>query len=228
MARILVVEDEENLAHLLVGALRLAGFDVQIADTGRGALRAVDAFRPDLVLLDVMLPDLDGFAVHERLRERSSARLPVIFLTARQQVEDRLRGLTGGADDYIGKPFSLEELIARVQAVLRRTGSDIEQPHRLVYLDLELDEQAHEVRRGGTVVSLTSTEFSVLRYLLANAGRVLSKAQILEHVWHYDFGGESNIVEVYVSNLRKKLDGLGPPLIQTVRGVGYVLRDDRR
>lgn len=222
-ARILIVDDEESITQLLSTALRYEGFEVQTADTGWAALAQVEAFRPDLILLDVMLPDLDGFEVQRRL-PGGEARLPVVFLTARRDTEDRVRGLTLGGDDYVTKPFSLEELVARVRAVLRRTRGDAADGRRLSYADLELDEDAYEVRRAGTLVELTPTEFNLLRYLMANAGRVLSKPQILDHVWHYDFGGDANVVETYVSYLRKKLDGLGPPLIHTVRGVGYSLR----
>ena len=222
-ARILVVDDEESITQLLSTALRYEGFDVQTAATGREALREVESFRPDLVLLDVMLPDLDGFEVQRRLPGGAS-RLPDVFLTARRDTEDRVRGLTVGADDYVTKPFSLEELIARVRAVLRRTRGDDTDQKRIVYADVELDEDTYEVRRAQTLVELTPTEFNLLRYLLTNAGRVLSKPQILDHVWHYDFGGDANVVETYISYLRKKLDALGPPLIQTVRGVGYTLR----
>jgi two-component system OmpR family response regulator len=193
---------------------------VQTADSGRAALRAVEDFRPALIVLDVMLPDLDGFAVTERLKaERVNT--PILFLTARDAVEDKVRGLTLGGDDYMTKPFSLEELVARIRALLRRTESAEDGP--LVFADLELDDEMHEVRRAGVLVDLTATEFRLLRYLMQNAPRVLSKAQILYHVWNYDFGGDANIVETYVSYLRKKLDALGQPLIHTVRGVGYRL-----
>ncbi len=220
--RVLVVDDEESIIQLLCTALRYEGFEVDSSDTGRGALQKVETFRPDLLLLDVMLPDLDGFEVQRRLPD-GPGRLPVVFLTARRDTEDRVRGLTIGADDYVTKPFSLEEVIARVRAVLRRTKGASDQ-RRLQYADLELDEDLHEVRRGGATIELTPTEFNLLRYLLANAGRVLSKPQILDHVWHYDFGGDANVVETYISYLRKKIDVRGEPLIQTVRGVGYSLR----
>ena len=223
VARILVVDDEESITQLLSTALRYEGFEVQTAATGREALIEVESFRPDLVLLDVMLPDLDGFEVQRRLPV-GATRLPVVFLTARRDTEDRVRGLTVGADDYVTKPFSLEELIARVRAVLRRTRGEDSDQKRIVYADVELDEETYEVRRADTLVELTPTEFNLLRYLMVNAGRVLSKPQILDHVWHYDFGGDANVVETYISYLRKKLDALGPPLIQTVRGVGYTLR----
>jgi len=222
-ARILVVDDEESITQLLSTALRYEGFEVQTAATGRAALSEVEAFRPDLVLLDVMLPDLDGFEVQRRL-PGGPGRLPVVFLTARRDTEDRVRGLTVGADDYVTKPFSLEELVARVRAVLRRTRGDAADQRRIAYADVELDEDTYEVRRAGTLLDLTPTEFNLLRYLLTNAGRVLSKPQILDHVWHYDFGGDANVVETYISYLRKKLDQHGPPLIRTIRGVGYSLR----
>jgi two-component system OmpR family response regulator len=222
-ARILVVDDEPSITQLLQTALRYEGFEVSTAASGREALAQVEATNPDLVLLDVMLPDLDGFEVHKRL-PGGPARLPVIFLTARRDTEDRVRGLTVGADDYVTKPFSLEELVARVRAVLRRTKGENGTERRFVFHDLELDEDRFEVTRAGTLVELTPTEFNLLRYLMANAGRVLSKRQILDHVWNYDFGGDANVVETYVSYLRKKLDAHGRPLIQTVRGVGYTLR----
>ena len=222
-ARVLVVDDEESITQLLCTALRYEGFTTASAGTGREALGTASSFRPDLVLLDVMLPDIDGFEVHRRLTGSGTPRLPVIFLTARRETDDRIRGLTIGADDYVVKPFSLEELIARVRAVLRRTRGE-EVAGRLAFEDLELDEETREVRRAGALVELTPTEFSLLRYLLVNAGRVLSKAQILDHVWSYDFGGDSNIVETYISYLRKKVDRSGEPLIHTVRGFGYSLR----
>ncbi len=217
--RILVVDDETNITDLVAMALRYEGFDVQTAATGQAALRAVESFRPALVILDVMLPDLDGFAVTERLKG-ASVRVPVLFLTARDAVEDKVRGLTLGGDDYVTKPFSLEELVARVRVLLRRAGAE-GGAGPIVFTDLELDDDTHEVRRGGHPVAFTATEFRLLRYLMLNAPRVLSKAQILDHVWNYDFGGDANIVETYISYLRKKLDALGPPMIQTVRGVGY-------
>ncbi len=223
-ARVLVVDDEDSITQLLSTALRYEGFDVETSSTGRGGLSAAEAFRPDLILLDIMLPDLDGFEVQRRLPAGPQGRLPVIFLTARRDTEDRVRGLTVGADDYITKPFSLEEVIARVRAVLRRTKGEEREGKRLAYADLELDEDTHEVRRDGELVDLTPTEFNLLRYLLSNAGRVLSKPQILDHVWRYDFGGDANVVETYISYLRKKVDGDRTPLIQTVRGVGYTIR----
>ncbi len=219
--RILVVDDEPRITDLVAMALRYEGFEVETAGTGQEALRAVEAFRPALVVLDVMLPDLDGFAVTERLIA-ARVKVPILFLTARDAIEDKVRGLTLGGDDYVTKPFSLEELVARIRALLRRVqGSGEDRP--FVFVDLELDDETHEVRRAGTSIDLTATEFRLLRYLMQNAPRVLSKAQILDHVWNYDFGGEANIVETYVSYLRRKIDVLGPPLIQTVRGVGYRL-----
>ena len=219
--RILVVDDEPHITDLLAMALRYEGFEVETAATGRAALRAAEAFQPALILLDVMLPDMDGFAVTERLAT-SRSKVPVLFLTARDAVEDKVRGLTLGGDDYVTKPFSLEELVARVRALLRRSGVD-DATGPLVFADVELDDEMHEVRRGRERIELTATEFRLLRYLMQNAPRVLSKAQILDHVWQYDFGGDSNVVETYVSYLRRKLDAEGPSLIQTVRGVGYRL-----
>ena len=219
--RILVVDDEPRITDLVAMALRYEGFEVATAGTGRAGLKLVEEFRPALVVLDVMLPDMDGFAVTERLAA-DRVKVPVLFLTARDAVEDKVRGLTLGGDDYVTKPFSIEELVARIRALLRRTDP-VAESGPLVFVDLELDEETHEVRRAGTTVELTATEFRLLRYLMQNAPRVLSKAQILDHVWQYDFGGDANIVETYVSYLRRKVDGVGPPLIHTVRGVGYRL-----
>ncbi len=221
-ARVLVVDDEANITDLVGTALRYVGFDVATAATGREALERARAFRPELIVLDVMLPDLDGFEVTRRLRGEG-LRIPVLFLTARDATEDKVAGLTLGGDDYVTKPFSLEELVARVRAVLRRTGAG-EPGGRLVFADLELDEDTHEVFRAGESVPMTPTEFKLLRYLMVNARRVLSKAQILDHVWEYDFGGDANVVETYISYLRKKVDRVEPRLIHTVRGVGYTLR----
>jgi two-component system OmpR family response regulator len=221
--RILVVDDERNIVELVATALRYEGFEVRTAASGKEALAAVRDFAPDLVVLDVMLPDVDGFEVQARIRG-DGERVPVLFLTARDAVEDRVRGLTLGADDYMTKPFSLEELVARVRSVLRRTADTDAASHRLAFADLELDEETREVRRGGRPIGLSPTEFALLRYLLLNARRVLSKAQILDHVWQYDFGGDGRIVETYISYLRKKVDREGPPLIHTLRGVGYSLR----
>jgi two-component system OmpR family response regulator len=210
---------------LLSASRRRAGFQVTTATSGLEALQAVQRHRPDLVVLDVMLPDLDGFDVARRLRT-GDTRTPVLFLTARDATEDKIRGLTLGGDDYVTKPFSLEEVVARIRAVLRRTraGSSPPPPTRLQAADLELDEESHEVWRAGRRVALSPTEFKLLRYLLVNTGRVLSKAQILDHVWQYDFRGDSGIVESYVSYLRRKVDAVEPRLIHTIRGVGYVLR----
>ncbi|GGU99916.1 DNA-binding response regulator [Kitasatospora herbaricolor] len=236
-AFLLVVDDEPNIRELLSASLRFSGFRVSSAATGEEALAAVAAERPDLVVLDVMLPDLDGFTVVERLREQTGRdriagpahagdHLPVLFLTAKDGVGDKVQGLAVGADDYVTKPFSLEELIARIRAILRRAGGPAEDG-RLVVADLTLDPVAHEVTRAGTPVSLSPTEFKLLHYLMANVGRVVSKAQILDHVWAYDFGGDLSIVESYISYLRRKLDSgpvHGPKLIHTVRGIGYALR----
>jgi two-component system, OmpR family, response regulator len=223
LAKVLVVDDEPNITDLVATALRYEGFEVATAATGRNALDQVTAFRPYLVVLDVMLPDLDGFEVARRLRQEGR-RVPILFLTARDATEDKVRGLTLGGDDYVTKPFSLEELLARVRAVLRRVSDAGEVSSRLTFSDLELDEETREVFRGETSIELTPTEFKLLRYLLLNPRRVLSKAQILDHVWEYDFGGDANVVETYISYLRKKIDTLGPPLIHTLRGAGYSLR----
>ncbi len=220
-ARVLVVDDDENIRYLLRMAVQHAGFEVADAGTGREALSTVDDWHPDLVLLDVMLPDLDGFEVCRRLRaDRSTT--PVIFLTARDELDDRLRGLTIGGDDYVTKPFSLEEVVARIHVVLRRSGA-LGGDDLLRYADLELDDDAHQVRRAGRLIDLSPTEFKLLRHLLVNAERVLSRDQIVDRVWQYDYLGGTNIVETYVSYLRRKLGD--PPLIQTVRGIGYVLRE---
>jgi two-component system OmpR family response regulator len=224
-AKILVVDDEPNICALLAATLRLIEFEVRVATGGREALIAAEEYEPDLVVLDVMLPDLDGFQVAQRLRA-SGHPVPVLFLTARDAVEDRISGLTAGADDYVTKPFSLEEVVLRIRAILRRSRGEttLVDAGILRYADLELDEDAHEVRRGGALVELSPTEFNLLRYLLTNAGRVVSKAQILDRVWSYDFGGDGRIVESYVYYLRRKIDKWEPPLIHTVRGVGYSLR----
>ncbi|HSR23110.1 MAG TPA: response regulator transcription factor [Candidatus Eisenbacteria bacterium] len=221
--RVLVVDDEPSITDLVALALRYEGFTVDRAATGRAALAAVGRFKPDLIVLDVMLPDLSGLDVLRRL-SAEGRRVPVIFLTARDATEDKVHGLTVGGDDYVTKPFSIEELVARVRAVLRRHSDDLARSSRLTFADLELDDDAHEVRRAGEVIDLTPTEYRLLRYLLANAGRVLTRNQILDHVWDYDFGGEASVLETYVSYLRRKVDRREPPLIQTVRGVGYVLR----
>jgi len=224
-ARLLVVEDEPNIRELLSTSLRFAGFEVHTAADGATALKLAEVERPDLLVLDVMLPDMDGFAVTRRLRDQGR-QMPVVFLTARDATEDKVTGLTVGGDDYVTKPFSLEEVVARIRAVLRRTGgAAAEDGGRLVFADLVMDEDSHEVRRAGRLIELSPTEFKLLRYLLLNPNRVLSKAQILDHVWDYDFRGESGIVESYISYLRRKVDADAPvPLIHTRRGVGYVLR----
>ena len=222
-ARVLVVDDEESITDLISTALRYVGFEVEVASTGRQALERAVTFRPELIVLDVMLPDLDGFQVTRRLRS-DGVRAPVVFLTARDATEDKVAGLTIGGDDYVTKPFSLEELVARVRAVLRRTRGGPDHRSLLKVADLELDEDSHEVWRAGEAVELTATEFKLLRYLMLNPRRVLSKAQILDHVWQYDFGGDGSIVETYISYLRKKVDQAQPRLIHTVRGVGYTLR----
>ncbi len=220
--RVLVVDDEDNITFLLDSALRHFGFDVRVAATGRAALSDVEAFSPDVVLLDVMLPDLDGFEIVRRMRMHGT-KVPVLFLTARDTVDDKVRGLTLGGDDYVTKPFSLEEVVARIQVILRRQGLSAGSS-RFELADLEMDDEAHLVRRAGQVIDLSPTEYKLLRFLLVNAGRVLSRNQILDHVWEYDFGGHATVVETYISYLRKKVDQLGPPLIQTIRGIGYTLR----
>ncbi len=224
-ATLLVVDDEPNILELLATSLRFAGFDVVTAANGNEALRQAAAHHLDLVVLDVMMPDMDGFTVLRRLRAGGSP-LPVVFLTARDDTEDKVKGLTAGGDDYVTKPFSLEEVVARIRAVLRRTKG-IDDEGVLRYADLELDEDAYEVRRAGRRIDLSPTEFKLLRYLMVNSERVVSKAQILDHVWEYDFMGEANIVESYISYLRRKIDLEGlTPLIQTRRGIGYMLRTE--
>ena len=224
-ARLLVVDDEPNIRELLSTSLRYAGFEVTAATNGREALDAAEEFQPDLAVLDVMLPDMDGFTVTRRLRS-AGRHFPVVFLTARDGTEDKITGLTVGGDDYVTKPFSLDEVVARIRAVLRRTASlDDDDAAVLRVDDLELDDDAHEVRRGGEVVELSPTEFKLLRYLMMNPNRVLSKAQILDHVWEYDFNGDASIVESYISYLRRKIDvGGREKMIHTKRGVGYMLR----
>ena len=225
--RVLVVDDEPSICEVISMALRYQGFSVETAANGREAIVAVGRFRPHLMILDVMLPDMEGFDVAERLGAQRAG-VPIIFLTARDATEDKVRGLTGGGDDYMTKPFSLEELIARIRTILRRTGQVAPDSGRLVFEDLELDEESHEVTRAGTPIELTATEYRLLRYLLVNAGRVLTRNQILDHVWDYDFGGEASVLETYISYVRRKVDRFDPPLIQTVRGVGYVLRPPSR
>jgi two-component system OmpR family response regulator len=224
--RILVVDDEPNIVDVIAMALRYQGFDVATAGTGGDALSQVKAFRPHLMVLDVMLPDMEGFDVAERLGAQRSG-VPIIFLTARDSTEDKIRGLTTGGDDYVTKPFSLEELVARIRTVLRRTGAAEPESARLTFEDLELDEDTMEVTRAGEPIELTATEYRLLRYLMLNPRRVMTRAQLLDHVWDYDFGGDGRVLETYISYLRKKLDAAGPPLIQTVRGVGYALRTRR-
>ena len=223
-ARLLVVEDEPNILELLAASLRYSGFEVITAAGGTRRCRRRSGTGRTSIVLDVMLPDMDGFDVVRRLRG-GGARIPVVFLTARDSTEDKIRGLTLGGDDYVTKPFSLEEVIARIRAVLRRTrGDGSEPPPRLKFADLELDEDSHEVWRGGKQIQLSPTEFKLLRYFMGNANRVLSKMQILDHVWDYDFRGDTGIVESYVSVLRRKVDTAEPHLLHTLRGVGYVLR----
>ncbi|MBM7509692.1 two-component system OmpR family response regulator [Nocardioides salarius] len=224
-ARLLVVDDEPNIVELLAASLRFSGFEVRTAPDGRAALDVARDWRPDLVVLDVMMPGMDGFEVVRRLR--SEGRLcPVLFLTARDGAEAKVQGLTLGGDDYVTKPFSLEEVVARIRAVLRRTtqGAASVPSTRFRFEDVELDEDSHQVWKDGREVTLSPTEFKLLRYFLQNPGRVLSKAQILDRVWQYDFGGDANVVESYVSYLRRKVDTTEPRLLHTVRGVGYVLR----
>jgi len=221
--RVLVVDDEPSIVDVLTMALRFQGFAVATAATGQEALAQVAAFRPHLVVLDVMLPDLDGFEVAERLGAQRAG-VPIVFLTARDATPDKVRGLTSGGDDYVTKPFSLEELVARIRAILRRTGVAEPETRRLTFADVELDEDTREVTRAGQPIELTATEFRLLRFFLRNPRRVLSRAQLLENVWNYDFGGDGRILETYVSYLRRKLDAHGPPLIHTARGVGYALR----
>jgi two-component system, OmpR family, response regulator len=224
-ARLLVVDDEPNIRDLLATSLRFAGFEVFTASTGNEAIREATENQPDLVVLDVMLPDMDGFTVTRRLRDRGE-RYPILFLTAKDETQDKVAGLTVGGDDYVTKPFSLEEVVARIRAVLRRThgGAETTVDSSLVVADLRLDEDSHEVHRGDVNIELSPTEFKLLRYLMLNAGRVVSKTQILDHVWDYDWSGEVGIVESYISYLRRKIDVIGEPMIHTKRGIGYVLR----
>lgn len=222
--RVLVVDDETALSELLSMALRYEGWEVRSAGDGAGALRSARDFRPDAVVLDVMLPDMDGLAVLGRLR-RDMPEVPVLFLTARDAVEDRIAGLTAGGDDYVTKPFSLEEVVARLRGLIRRSGTAAVRSASLLAVgDLTLDEDSHEVCRAGDAIHLTATEFELLRYLMRNPRRVLSKAQILDRVWSYDFGGQANVVELYVSYLRKKIDAGRPPMIHTRRGAGYLIK----
>ena len=225
--RVLVVDDESNLTELLSMALRYEGWEVRTAGTGTAAVREAKDFQPDAVVLDMMLPDFDGLEVLRRMRDRDDA-VPVLFLTAKDAVEDRVAGLTAGGDDYVTKPFSLEEVVARVRALMRRTAVSADESSSLLAVgDLTLDEDSHEVTRGGQEITLTATEFELLRYLMRNPRRVLSKAQILDRVWNYDFGGQANVVELYISYLRKKVDAGREPMIHTMRGAGYVLKPAR-
>ena len=221
--RVLVVDDEPNILDVISMALRYEQFDVETVANGRDALAAVREFRPHVILLDIMLPDMEGFEVARRLGA-DRAGIPIIFLTARDTTEDKVRGLTMGGDDYVTKPFSLEELVARIRAILRRTGLENGHSSNLTFDDLELDDDTREVTRDGKHIDLTDTEYRLLRYLMSNPRRVLTRAQILDHVWNYDFGGDARVLETYISYLRKKVDAEGPALIHTVRGVGYSLR----
>jgi two-component system OmpR family response regulator len=222
--RVLVVDDEPTLTELLSMALRYEGWQVRTAPDGRAAVREARRFEPDVVVLDVMLPDMDGLEVLRRLRSHEPE-VPVLFLTARDALEDRIAGLTAGGDDYVTKPFSLEEVVARLRGLLRRAGmAAARQDSQLTVGDLTLDEDSHEVRRAGLPIDLTATEYELLRFLMRNPRRVLSKAQILDRVWNYDFGGQANVVELYISYLRKKIDAGREPMIHTMRGAGYVLK----
>jgi two-component system, OmpR family, response regulator len=222
--RVLVVDDEVALTDLLSMALRYEGWQIRAVATGSAAVRVARQFQPDAVILDVMLPDLDGLEIMRRLRAQDP-NLPILFLTARDAVEDRVAGLTAGGDDYVTKPFSLEELVARLRALLRRAGiGTVRETAVIAVGDLTLDEDSHEVQRAGDTIPLTATEFELLRFMMRNPRRVLSKAQILDRVWSYDFGGQANVVELYISYLRKKIDAGRQPMIHTLRGAGYVLK----
>jgi two-component system OmpR family response regulator len=221
--RVLVVDDEPAIVDVVSMALRHHGFGVAAVGSGREALDLARRWRPHVMVLDVMLPDMEGFEVARRL-SAEHAEVPILFLSARDAPADKVRGLTMGGDDYVTKPFSLEELIARLRNILRRTGTLAEASSRVTFADLELDQDTFEVSRGGRSIELTATEFRLLRYLMLNPRRVLTRAQLLDHVWSYDFGGDGRVLETYISYLRKKLDGDGPPLLHTVRGVGYSLR----
>ncbi|MGZ4524879.1 MAG: response regulator transcription factor [Mycobacterium sp.] len=224
---VLVVDDEAVLAEMVSMALRYEGWNIATATDGSTAIASARAQRPDVVVLDIMLPDMSGLDVLHKLREENP-QLPVLLLTAKDSVEDRIAGLTAGGDDYVTKPFSIEEVVLRLRALLRRTGvTTVDSGAQLVVGDLVLDEDSHEVTRGGEPISLTSTEFELLRFMMRNSKRVLSKAQILDRVWSYDFGGRSNIVELYISYLRKKIDSGREPMIHTLRGAGYVLKPAR-
>jgi two-component system, OmpR family, response regulator len=222
--RVLVVDDEVNIAELITMALRYEGFQVAAAHDGASAVHTAREFGPDAIVLDIMLPDIDGLEVLRRVRQ-DDPDVPVVFLTARDAVEDRIAGLTAGGDDYVTKPFSLEEVVARLRALMRRAGARRTEMRSVLSVgDLELDEDSREVFRGGDEINLTATEFELLRYLMRNQRRVVSKAQILDRVWNYDFGGQANVVELYISYLRKKIDAGRAPMIHTMRGAGYVLK----
>ncbi|MEV6060837.1 response regulator transcription factor [Nocardia asteroides] len=227
-ARVLVIDDEPMIVELLAVSLRFQGFEVATAASGADGLDKARSFRPDALIVDVMLPGMDGFGVLRRLRA-NGVQAPVLFLTARDDVDDKITGLSIGADDYVTKPFSLEEVIARLRVILRRTGQlDMTaESARITVADIEIDEDSHEVWKAGSPVSLSPTEFTLLRYFMINAGKVLSKPKILDHVWRYDFAGDTGVVESYVSYLRRKIDTTEPKLIHTLRGVGYVLREPR-
>ena len=224
--KVLVVDDEPNIRELVEVALKFHGCAVSVCATGKEALHQAEAYEPDLMVLDVMLPDMEGFEIASRLGAQRAG-VPIIFLTARDSTEDKVRGLSGGGDDYMTKPFSLEELVARIRTILRRSGQASPESARLVFEDLELDEESREVTRAGKPIELTATEYRLLRYLMLNPRRVMTRAQLLDHVWNYDFGGDGRVLETYISYLRKKLDVHGPSLIKTVRGVGYALRAPR-
>ena len=225
-ARVLVVDDEPNIVDIVSMALRYNDYEVVTANSGREALEAVSASKPDMIVLDVMMPELDGFEVAKRLGEQRS-NIPILFLTARDTTDDKVRGLTIGGDDYMTKPFSVEELLARIGTILKRSGRGRKEDGPLTFLDLELDDETREVFRGGNAIELTDTEFRLLRYLMTNPRRVLTRGQILDHVWEYDFAGDARVLETYISYLRRKLDLYGPGLIITVRGVGYALREPK-
>ena len=223
--RVLVVDDEASLTDLLQMALRYEGWEIKTAADGSSALATARDFRPDAIVLDIMLPDIDGLQVLQRLRADGND-VPVLFLTAKDALDDRIAGLTAGGDDYVTKPFSLEEVVARLRGLIRRSTLtvDANESPVLVVGDLELDEDSHEVRRAGRLIELTATEFELLRYLMRNPRRVVSKSQILDRVWDYDFGGKSSVVEIYISYLRKKIDAEGAPMLHTVRGAGYMIK----
>ena len=223
--RVLVVDDEASLTDLLQMALRYEGWEIKTAADGSSAIATARDFRPDAVVLDIMLPDIDGLQVLQRMRADGND-VPVLFLTAKDSLDDRIAGLTAGGDDYVTKPFSLEEVVARLRGLIRRSTltADANESPVLVVGDLELDEDSHEVHRNGRLIDLTATEFELLRYLMRNPRRVVSKSQILDRVWDYDFGGKSSVVEIYISYLRKKIDAEGAPMLHTVRGAGYMIK----